>query len=270
MNMPTLARSAHRSPMDGAPRASRWFLRFREVQRPRLKLFCLPYAGGSASVYRQWPAQLEPRIEVLALQLPGRGARLSEPPCADLMALADQVADAVRQEAAGVRFALFGHSMGALLAFEVTRRLAAQGRQLPECLFVSGRNAPHTGPGVQRRRRDMSDADFVEELRRLEGTPGDVLDNPELLALLMPALRGDFALLEDWVLHPSAPLDVPVVALAGRGDPHVGVETMQSWSDWTRERFELLTYGGGHFFIHDDERRVVRDVSDRLMGLLCG
>jgi surfactin synthase thioesterase subunit len=271
MNTSVLTPALQRGPAHAVLAGSRWFLRFRQVQRPVLKLFCLPYAGGGATVYRQWHQFLESGIELYALQLPGRGSRLEEPPCLDLLYLAGQVAEAVLHESGSSRFALFGHSMGALLAFEVSRRLSERGQRQPECLFVSGRHAPHVDSGVPGcQRRCLSDAEFVDELRRLEGTPSDVLANPELLGLLMPALRGDFTLLENWRLRPSPPLDLPLVALAGRLDPHVRVESVRKWSTWTRGRFELLTYPGGHFFVHEDEPRVVRDVCQRLTSLLCG
>ncbi len=251
------------------PAASRWLLRFHAAQQPGLRLFCFPYAGGSASVFRGWGAAIDPRVDVVALQLPGRGMRLDEAPAVDFALLVERVMDAIVEDAGALRFAFFGHSMGALLMFEVARRLQARGARLPECLFASGRQAPHLAP---QRRRDaaMSDADFVDELRRLEGTPREILDNPELLAILMPAIRGDFALLEHWRFAASPPLDMPLFALAGRGDAHVAVDSVAAWSQWTRGHFELLTYAGGHFFVHEHERKVVRDVSERLDNLLCG
>ncbi len=256
-----------RRPLQAA--LSPWLVRFQETPRPALRLFCFPYAGGSASLFRSWCGALDPRVEVIGIQLPGRGLRWEEAPAVDFSLLASLVTDAIAGAAGSVRFGFFGHSMGALLMFEVARRLQAQGARLPECMFASGRPAPHLPPQRQREPL-MSDADFVDELRRLEGTPSEILDNPELLAMLMPMIRGDFALLDNWRFQPSPALDVPLFALAGRSDPHVSVDSAAAWAQWTRTNFELMTYSGGHFFLHEQERRVVRDVSDRVVGLLCG
>jgi medium-chain acyl-[acyl-carrier-protein] hydrolase len=247
---------------------SAWFLRAQPVARPALRLFCFPYAGASAGVFRRWGAAIDPRVEVLGLQLPGHGARLAEAPFDDFELMVRCVADAVMAAASGTRIALFGHSMGALLAFEVACRLREQGGRLPECLFVSGRSAPHLPPA--RLRTLGSPADFVDELRRLEGTPPEILDNAELLELLMPAIRSDFALLDRWRHVPVPPLPIPLVAMAGRGDAHVALETVDAWSQWTRARFERITYSGSHFFVHERELQVVRDVSSRLTDLLAG
>jgi medium-chain acyl-[acyl-carrier-protein] hydrolase len=246
-----------------------WLVRFQATPQPALRLFCFPYAGGSASVFRAWGAAMDPRIDVVAVQLPGRGMRWDEAPAVDFELLVDLVADAIVRAAGALRFGFFGHSLGALLMFEVARRLHSQGARLPECVFASGRQAPHLPPG-RRREPAISDADFIDELRRLDGTPREILDNPELLAILMPMLRGDFALLDNWRFAPAPPLDLPLFALAGRSDAHVAVESVAAWSQWTSCNFELMTYAGGHFFLHEHEPRVVRDVSERLSALLCG
>ena len=246
-----------------------WLVRFHVTPQPALRLFCFPYAGGSASLFRNWGAMLDPRVEVIGVQLPGRGMRWEEALEVDFGLLANLVTDAIVRAAGSVRFGFFGHSMGALLMFEVARRLRARGARMPECMFASGRPAPHLP--LQRQRAPLtSDADFVDELRRLEGTPREILDNPELLAMLMPMIRGDFALLDNWCFEPSPALDVPLFALAGRSDPHVSVDAVAAWAQWTRCNFELMTYSGGHFFLHEQARRLVRDVSDRVVGLLCG
>jgi medium-chain acyl-[acyl-carrier-protein] hydrolase len=252
-------------------RPSRWFTRLREPQGARFRLFCFPYAGAGASVFRNWRRRIDARVDVVAVQLPGRGARLDEAPVTDFDLLSSLLAEAILHEAGSQPFGFFGHSMGALLMFEVARRMAAAGARLPGCVFASGRRAPHLPElaGLRARRRAMSDADFVEELRRLQGTPTEILDNAELLGILMPTIRGDFALLDSWRFADSAPLDVPLYALTGGDDPHVDMDAAAEWSRWTRTRFELLVYAGGHFFLHEQEPRVVRDVSDRLADLMC-
>lgn len=234
--------------------------------RPRLRLIAFPYAGGSATVFRGWPARLGRDIQVLALQLPGRGARFAEPPIADFACLVRSVADALQARPQTLPTAFFGHSLGALLAFEVACELAARGAPQPQLLLLSGRAAPASGlPVVLRECR--SDADLVAELQRLQGTPREVLDDPELLALLMPTIRADFALLRSWRARPAAVWDGPIVAMAGRRDAHVPLVAVDAWSEHAGGRFERLDYPGGHFFMHEQEREVVRDVALHLHEL---
>lgn len=235
--------------------------------RPRMRVIAFAYAGASATVYRNWPARLGPDFELLGVQLPGRGARFQEAPIADFELLAQAVADAVQRGPQRLPFVFFGHSLGALLAFEVCCLLAERGAPQPQMLVLSGRAAPAAGlPPVLR--ECCTDADFVAELQRLQGTPREVLQDPELLALLMPTIRADFALLHSWRPRPAACFDGPLVALAGRGDAHVPLAAVDAWSQHVLGRFERLDYAGGHFFIHEQEREVVRDVAERLQELL--
>ncbi|MCB1956574.1 MAG: thioesterase [Rhodocyclaceae bacterium] len=244
------------------------------TQRPRIRLFLFPFAGASASVYREWPARFDHDHEVLALQLPGRGSRLAEPAHQDYRRLVAEIAEAVRGEVADVPYAFFGHSMGALLAFQVACHFATRGIRPPECLFLSGRKAPHL-PGTRLPVAQMSDGDFIEELRRMEGTPPALLQNRELMALLLPTVRADFLLLDDWQRQaPSrperAPLRVPIHVLVGRRDPHCSPEDGALWDAYTDGNFELLEYNGGHFFVQSHQSRVIADVRQRLDARLVG
>ena len=270
------------APFDRAPvarrsaRLSAYLHRFGRppAARVAMRLFLFPYAGASATVYRDWPDAFDARYELVALQLPGRGSRLGEPAHVDYRILADEVADAVRDGANGARFAFFGHSMGALLAHRVTCEFARRGEALPECLFLSARKAPHL-PVKRAPVAGMTDAEFVAELRRLGGTPPALLKNVELMRLLLPTVRADFALLDSWHRDapprpPTAPLTVPIHALAGRDDPHCGPQDAVEWRHYTRGAFEMVTYDGDHFFLHGDRARVVADVRARLDALLAG
>lgn len=243
-----------------------WLVRYGATRCPSFRLFCFPYAGGSASAYRDWHSAMDARIEVLALQLPGRGARLGETPVVDFGLLADRVTDVVAAESHASPFAFFGHSLGALLMFEVTRRLQARAARWPECMFASGRPAPHL-PHASRRGSAMSDAELIDELQRLDGTPREVFQHPDLLAIVLPHVRADFVLLDNWRFEPSPPLDIPICALAGMQDSHASLGSVAAWSEWTSAGFELLTYPGGHFFLHEHEIQVAHDVSDRMTAV---
>ena len=243
---------------------SRWFSRFDESGWPDFTLFCFPYAGGNANAYRRWASWVDPHIEIAAVKLPGRGPRVSEPLGADFSAIVDMLAQAVLADAGTRRFGFFGHSMGALMMFEVARTLALRGLRGPECVFASGRQAPHL-PVSSRRRAALSDAEFVDDLRRLEGTPRELLDNVQLLKIFLPMIRADFTLLDAWRYEPSPPLAMPLYTLAGQADPDVPLAAVDAWAEWAGAGFEQLTYEGGHFFVHEQERRVVNDVSERVM-----
>jgi medium-chain acyl-[acyl-carrier-protein] hydrolase len=256
--------------------ASRYLHRFskKQAQRPRIRVFLFPYAGGSASVFRDWPAYFDDRYELIAIQLPGRGSRLGEPVVEDFSLLVQHIADAIAAGADGTQFVFFGHSMGALLAHAVAEEFARRRHPQPECMFLSGRKAPHS-PGKRHPVENMTDEDFMEELRSLGGTPEEVLADPDMMKLMLPTARADFALLDHWYLQaPSAPpvpsIAMPIYAMAARRDMHCLPVDSEEWRHYTHGVFELLEYNGGHFFIHKVQSRVIADVRHRLDNLLFG
>ena len=227
--------------------AARWFRT--PIPRPEaaVRLFCLPYAGAGAGAYARWPAAFGPDVEVRAVQLPGRESRIGEPPGINPDALASVLASS----AAGP-YAVFGHSMGGRLAFEVVRRLAAAGVPLPLRLYLSGCRAPdqiQAGPldGLSR----VGDGELVARLRAGGGLPAEVAGQPELLALLLPALRADFAWLDGYIYTPSEPLPIPIVCFAGTRDRAVPADQMRGWQRHTSAGFALHVLPGGHFFPHE-------------------
>jgi medium-chain acyl-[acyl-carrier-protein] hydrolase len=227
---------------------NRWFQY--NVPRPnaRLRLFCFPYAGGGANIYRTWVARAPTSIDVLPIQLPGRFTRLGEAAHTDLNTLVTRLADELAGEFTH-SFALFGHSMGALIAFELTRTLVRRGARLPRRLFVSARKAPHV-PDPRRILHDLPEAEFLKELTRLQGTPPEVLAHPELRALALPLLRADFQLCETYQYVPSAPLGVPITSFAGVRDEDCPPDQVAAWRELTESDFQPHTCDGDHFFIH--------------------
>jgi len=237
-------------------------------QRGRLKLYLLPYAGGSAAIYRNWPGHFDDAVELIGIQLPGRGSRMMESAETDYRVLVRDIADAVLSDGAQSGFAFYGHSMGALLAYYVALELARRGASQPDCLFLSACKPPHL-PRERRYVAAMSDADFLEELRRMEGTPAMLLENVELMQLILPTIKADFMLLDHWYrdLGPApavAPLSTPIVAMAGRRDPHCRPDEIDGWREHTGGAFDTLQYSGGHFFLQSQEARVAGDVRERL------
>ncbi|MFL6676289.1 MAG: thioesterase II family protein [Massilia sp.] len=253
-----------------APPASRYLHRYGapEPGRARTRLYLFPYAGGSAAVFRNWPRYFDAGVDLVGIQLPGRGSRLLETAETDHRVLVRDIAEAMLADGHPGRFALYGHSMGALLAYHVALELARRGAGQPDCLFLSGCKPPH----LARERRNvarMSDADFIEELRRLEGTPAILLDNAELMQLLLPTIKADFILLERWYeqLGPAPavpPLAVPIVGMSGRRDQHCAAADVKGWQAHTRAAMESLEYSGGHFFLQSQEAQVAGEVRQRL------
>lgn len=207
----------------------RWFLPNREAvptAEDALQLFCLPHAGAGASAYRDWAPLLAPSVKVVGVQPPGRENRFADPYTPSATLLSHELAEAVAERAQGA-FALFGHSMGALLAYETAHRLAALGRA-PACLFVSGYWAPQL-PHRRRQVHLLPEDELIRQLRDLEGTVPEVLDHPKLLEFLLPLIRADFELCETYRWSSRPLLDVPVVALGGASDPGVEVPPLAAW-----------------------------------------
>lgn len=217
----------------------------------RLRLFCLPYAGGAASIYRQWPQHLPAMVEVCPVQLAGRGNRMREPPITHSSVLVEQLASAMRP-LLDKPYALFGHSMGALICFELARRLRREGMPAPVHLFVSGRRAPQR-PDNETLRYLLSDADLKEHLRLLNGTPRELLEHPELMELMLPLLRADLEVNENYNYTDEPPFDCPVSAYGGLQDLEVSREDLDAWREHTASAFNLRLFDGDHFFLHHSE-----------------
>jgi medium-chain acyl-[acyl-carrier-protein] hydrolase len=246
-----------------------WLARPRSRSTPaRLRLFCLPYAGGGAQIFRHYAAALPAAVEVCAVQLPGRERRFVERPLESVDAIVDQLAPVVARELS-LPYAVFGHSLGALVGFELLRRLRAAGEPPPVRFFASGHRAPHL-PDPDPPIRHLPDAEFIEELRALNGTPQAAFDSPELLALVLPTLRADFTAAETYVYRDAMPLACPISALGGTADDMITPEALQGWRQHTSADFEAHLLEGDHFFIHQRHPEVMRIVSGRLAQALEG
>jgi pyochelin biosynthesis protein PchC len=246
-----------------AVRPMRWLRWYRKVAEPRLRLVCFPHAGGAASMFRDWPRWLPDDIEVIGVCYPGRQDRVLEPCIDEMGALTTAVAD-VLQCYAGGRLALFGHSMGASVAYEVALRLQQRTGSPSAWLFVSGQRPPHR---VAPKNVHLSGDDaIVAEVRRLGDPDADtVLDDPDLRDLVLPAIRADFRLIGTYFPRPASPLATPVTAYVGDSDEEVPVESLREWAATTATgRFDHRVYPGGHFYLLADPEALVRDLAGHL------
>lgn len=220
----------------------------RPSDQARARLFCLPFGGGGAAIFREWPRDLWPEIEVWHVQLPGREARHREPPLTRMDALVDPLADAMLPHL-DRPYAIFGHSMGALIGFELARLLRRRGAPDPLHLFVSARRAPHLAD-PHRPLHALPDADLVEQLtRRYNGMPRAVLESAELLRMFIPIVRADLTMTETYAYAPEEPLVCPISAFGGLDDGAVTRDDLAAWGDQTRGSFTLRMVPGGHFFL---------------------
>jgi pyochelin biosynthetic protein PchC len=241
----------------GRPTAAQWLRAYRPRPGAALKLFCFPHASGNATFYRDWAVRLPPSIEVNAVQYPGRLDRIAEPCLTSMEGLVSEIA-AVVAATSGGPFALFGHSMGASVAYEVAHRLEFRYGLLALRLMVSGRPAPkHQRPGS----KHLGTDDLLwEELRRLGGTGQAALDHPELRAALMPALRADYRLIETYQPTLAPPISVPVKAFSGDSDPEAPVAEVADWEHATSGEFEFAVFAGGHFYLVPEKEAVLAGV----------
>ncbi|MEH1016835.1 thioesterase domain-containing protein [Micromonospora sp. CPCC 206060] len=243
-----------------------WFVSAGARPAAPVQLFCLPYAGAGASAFRTWQAEFGAGVEVLAVQLPGRENRIAEDP---RFTVAD-VATAILGRA-DRPYAIYGHSMGGRVGFEVVRELRRRGAELPLRLYVGGARAPHlTAASLF---DGLSRVDDDELLRRLSdggGLPAGVLDHPELVDLLMPLLRADFGRVDEYTYLPGEPLPVPIVAFTGTGDRAVSREQSAAWAQHSAAGFTLHELAGGHFFLHDALPRLAALISADLHAAVTG
>jgi len=249
-----------------AKKADPW-IHGRPVREARVRLFCFPYSGAGAAVFRGWPGAFPASMEVRPVQLPGRENRLAEPAFRRMDDLVPAVVRALLPHM-DKPFAILGHSLGALVGFEVARRLQAQHGIGPEILFASGHTAPH----VNEREtilHALPDDELLEKLRELGGTPEAVLQHEELRRLLFPLLRADFEICETYRYAPGEPLRCPIVALGGLGDDDVSRESLEAWRQHTLAAFELRMFPGDHFFLNSCGPEVARTVVRALTGLGC-
>ncbi|HEX6046350.1 MAG TPA: thioesterase II family protein [Pyrinomonadaceae bacterium] len=237
----------------------------RPVQDAPLRLFCFPYAGGGVSSFRTWPEYLPHNVELQALEMPGREGQLRQPSFVSVEPLVRAIAGAMKSYM-DRPFAFFGHSMGALMSFELARLLRREQGITPRALFVSGRRAPHLP--LEPATYNLPDDEFVQELRDIGGTPEEVLAHPELLKLLMPTLRADFELCQTYQYNDDAPLNCQITAFGGLNDQFVPRDELDKWREQTTGPFHLRMFPGDHFFLHSSQTLLLQMLSRDLVNVI--
>ena len=229
----------------------------------RMRLFCLPFAGSGASIFRTWGRELPQMIELCPIQLPGRENRLGEPPYTDMESLAECL---VREMLPYVQipFALFGHSMGALLAFELVRTLRRHHCPMPLVLFLSAHRAAHL-PLRRKHLHGLADPEFIQAVRSLGGTPEEVFKHDDLLKVMLTALRADFTLCDLYKFIPETPINCPLILFAGLQDTEVSREEVEAWSEHTTQTARLHIFPGDHFFLRSDRDLLLRVIASTLV-----
>jgi medium-chain acyl-[acyl-carrier-protein] hydrolase len=238
-----------------------WLAAGRPNPKAMIRLLCFPYAGGGESVFRAWPEGLPDSVEVCAVQLPGRGARVKEPPFTHLGDLVEDLGQGLAPYL-DKPFAIFGHSMGALIGFELARRLRSEYGIEPVHLFVSGRPGPRTVRS--RPANTLSDSEFLELLWAYNGTPEEALANPELMELMLPVIRADFSVSQSYVYTPEPPLDCAITAFGGLHDETISRANLEEWREHTRDRFLVRMLPGNHFFLNTERALLLSAISREL------
>ena len=250
---------------DAASRLCRWVKR--PCPRPGAAqvLFCFSHAGGGASVFSNWSRELPAAIELGAFQLPGREDRLSEKPIQALHKLVPQLVEPLTRVADGRPFALFGHSMGALVAYELARMMR---EPAPSHLFVSGRNGPDHVPRFAdcTSLHELPDHELLVELRRMGGTPSEVLNNQELMEILLPAFRADMAIIETYRHQSGKPLSCPLYALGGSEDSLTTRAGLEAWRLHTDAEFQCRVFSGDHFYYLRQRHLLIKTIARAMVG----
>jgi medium-chain acyl-[acyl-carrier-protein] hydrolase len=243
-----------------------WIVRPQPRADAALRLFCFPYAGVGVSVYRAWPANL-PTTDVVMMQPPGREGRWSERPFTRLEDMVAAATEAIRPHLTG-RYAFYGHSLGALVSFEVARSLRREGAAGPVHLFASAHRSPQL-PNPHPEMRTLPDAGFIEQIcQRYGGIPQAVLDNPDLVELMLPCLRADFTVFETYTYADPTPLDCPITAFGGRSDRRVSEGEVAAWRAQTTAAFRYEMFDGDHFFLQNRRDLLLASIMRDLNGVM--
>ena len=241
-----------------------WFQFLPKRKNAKIRLFCFPYGGGSANVFRGWDKKISDDIEVVALKLPGRGSRIKEQSIVDWTALLDNL-EASFLNYTDKPFVFFGHSLGACIAFDLTKRLQTKNLPLPEYLFLSACHCPHI-PAFKSSVHNLPQTEFFEHVFQMNGTPAEILSDERLMASLEPALRADMLLAELWYGTAAEKVSMPIIACCGLSDRIATPTDMECWEEYTTAEFSLYLFQGDHFFLHANQTSLLNLISTSIQS----
>lgn len=233
------------------------FVTPKPVESPKVRLFLFPYAGGSAATFIPWAKYFNEDVEMICIQPPGRGARFNEPPYDSMESLVGDLAKHASY-ITEIPYILFGHSLGCRVAFELTCRLKELGLPSPSYFIASGSRAPHL-PRERKPIHDLPDTEFMHELKALNGTPEEILENPELMQLLMPLLRADLRIADNYQSS-LVSVDAPILVLHGNEDTLVEKGQLRAWKELTERGVSFTNIPGGHFFLNENPEKVTKQI----------
>jgi len=248
------------------PSTNSWIISQTPNSQASLRLFCFPHAGGSAQFYYKWKDDLPKEVALYSIQMPGRGVRLRETPNTRISVLVQELAEAILPYL-DKPFAFFAYSVGALIAFELTRELRRRSGSLPKRLFVSARRAPQA-PDPMPPIHKLPDGEFLKEIKRFNGIPRQILEDADLMQVFLPALRADLELNETYHYSTEAPLPFPITAYGGLEDKEVSREQLEAWREQTCASFSVKIFPGDHFFIQTNRSLFLRALIEELNDLV--
>jgi len=230
----------------------------------KTRLYCFPYAGGSAMIYHRWKKFLHAGIDLFPVELAGRGRRIHEGPYHTIHDAIEDVWERIKDTIGSSPYALFGHSMGTIIAYELAQKMRKEGRPAPLHIFFSGRSAPHLQKEDEEKYYSMNDDDFRQNILKLGGTPPEIFEYPALTDFFVPLLRNDFKITEAYSCEGEIyPLDCDVTVFSGRGDD-VSAAQCEGWREHTNRQCHIHYFDGGHFFLHEHGRQMVQIINETL------
>jgi surfactin synthase thioesterase subunit len=231
----------------------------------KVKLFCFPYAGGSAAIYEKWKRIIHPSIELISIEYSGRGRRFTEPIYTDMEEVVDDIYNIIKYEIDTVPYFFFGHSMGSLISYELSHKIKKSAHREPSHIFFSGKAAPNC-KNRDKTLHNLNDVEFKEELFKLEGTPKEILENDDLMNIFLPILRSDFKVVEEYAYKDKLEkLNCDFTILYGSGD-NMSLNELCDWQKHTNGRCSYIKFPGGHFFINDYDKEIVDIVNSIIIA----
>jgi medium-chain acyl-[acyl-carrier-protein] hydrolase len=232
----------------------------------KIKLFCFPYAGGSSVIFNIWKQYLDPKIELIAIELAGRGKRMKDDLYKDLPEMVEDVYKLVYKEIKGSAYAIFGHSMGGIISYQLGQKLRENNYPAPVHIFFSGLNAPHVKRPDKIIYHLLDEEEFKKALINLGGTPPEFFEHPELIEVFLPALKNDFKLAETFIYNGEIhPLDCNITVLLGKDEDFTS-DQCDGWKKHTKKLCTIHYFDGGHFFLHNDTKQIVNIINNSLLS----